>query len=100
MSTKARLTPERLLPAAYSVAALGYGDITEFLDYVEWYRDFLGIVPLEARADEDAVRLMTVHSAKGREFPHVVPHVHVNGSGSRRCARHTSSTSATHRRRR
>lgn len=49
----------------------GQGNIAEFLDYLELFREFGGTVPLEPRDDEDAVRLMTAHAAKGREFRHV-----------------------------
>jgi DNA helicase-2/ATP-dependent DNA helicase PcrA len=49
----------------------GEGSVLEFLDYLDLFRDFGGVVPLPREEDEDAVRLMTVHTAKGREFRHV-----------------------------
>jgi DNA helicase-2/ATP-dependent DNA helicase PcrA len=46
-------------------------DLSEFLEYLELFREFGGVIPLEADENEDAVRLMTAHLAKGLEFPHV-----------------------------
>lgn len=46
------------------------GDVGELMDYLEYFREARGAVCLQSD-DRDAVRLMTVHSAKGLEFPHV-----------------------------
>jgi len=46
-------------------------ELTEFLDYMALFREAGGVLPLESDANEDAVRLMTAHLAKGLEFPHV-----------------------------
>ncbi len=46
-------------------------DLHEFLEYMTLFREFGGLIPLEADENEDAVRLMTAHLAKGLEFPHV-----------------------------
>jgi DNA helicase-2/ATP-dependent DNA helicase PcrA len=46
-------------------------ELTEFLDYMSLFREAGGVIPLESSANEDAVRLMTAHLAKGLEFPHV-----------------------------
>jgi superfamily I DNA/RNA helicase len=45
--------------------------LAEFLEYMTLFREFGGVIPLEADEREDAVRLMTAHLAKGLEFPHV-----------------------------
>jgi superfamily I DNA/RNA helicase len=46
-------------------------ELTEFLDYMALFREAGGVIPLESNTNEDAVRLMTAHLAKGLEFPHV-----------------------------
>ncbi len=52
------------------------GQLREFLQYLEHFREAGGVVKLPAPAVEDGVRLMTAHNAKGLEFAHVfVPRV-------------------------
>jgi DNA helicase-2/ATP-dependent DNA helicase PcrA len=44
--------------------------IAEFLEYLDYFRQAGGSIAMPSRED-DAVRLMTAHSAKGLEFDHV-----------------------------
>lgn len=46
-------------------------DLEELVDYLGYFREANGVIPLQSDDNENAVRLMTVHGAKGLEFPHV-----------------------------
>ena len=45
--------------------------LPEFLEYLEYFEQANGTISLDEEAPGDAVQLMTVHGAKGLEFPHV-----------------------------
>ncbi len=45
--------------------------LRDFVQYLNYFREAGGDVHLDAEPPEDAVQLMTVHAAKGLEFPHV-----------------------------
>jgi DNA helicase II / ATP-dependent DNA helicase PcrA len=45
--------------------------LPEFLEYLDYFEQANGTVSLEEEVPGDAVQLMTVHGAKGLEFPHV-----------------------------
>ncbi len=51
--------------------------LPEFLEYLDYFEQAGGTLSLEDDAPGDAVQLMTVHGAKGLEFPHVFV-LHVN----------------------
>lgn len=45
--------------------------LPEFLEYLDYFEQARGTISLEDENPGDAVQLMTVHGAKGLEFPHV-----------------------------
>lgn len=96
-ASKAMRTFAAFIAAWEEKPIAGGASVLEFLDYLDMFRDFGGAVPLpvgepgerpmlagprvigrkgaaaslRSPGIEDAVRLMTVHTAKGREFRHV-----------------------------
>lgn len=46
-------------------------NLEELVDYLGYFREAGGVIPLLAKESENAVRLMTAHGVKGLEFPHV-----------------------------
>src|SRR5205823_8980206 len=47
------------------------GQLGEFLEYLDYFVEAGGAIPLNPDAAEDAVQLLTAHAAKGLEFRHV-----------------------------
>jgi DNA helicase-2/ATP-dependent DNA helicase PcrA len=47
------------------------GTLGEFMDYMEYFREAGGVIPVENPAGRDGVQLMSAHTAKGLEFEHV-----------------------------
>jgi DNA helicase-2/ATP-dependent DNA helicase PcrA len=45
--------------------------LPEFLEYLDYFEQAGGVICMDDEAAGDAVQLMTVHGAKGLEFPHV-----------------------------
>jgi DNA helicase II / ATP-dependent DNA helicase PcrA len=46
-------------------------DLGEWIEYHGYFREAGGVIPMTSKEDQDAVRLMTAHGAKGLEFAHV-----------------------------
>jgi len=46
-------------------------NLEELIDYLAYFREAGGVIPLPVTENENAVRLMSAHGAKGLEFRHV-----------------------------
>ena len=46
-------------------------ELGEWIEYLNYFREAGGVIPLTSKHDVDAVHLMTAHGVKGLEFPHV-----------------------------
>jgi len=56
------------------------GSPAEFLEYLAYFREARGTIPLASSDEDNSVKLMTAHSAKGLEFDHVFILRAVSGS--------------------
>src|SRR5207248_984573 len=62
----------RVLSApAWNFQAKDLARLAEFIEYLDYFEQAGGVIALEDDAPADTVKLMTVHGAKGLEFPHV-----------------------------
>jgi DNA helicase-2/ATP-dependent DNA helicase PcrA len=46
-------------------------ELGEWIEYLDYFREAGGVIPLTSDEDDEAVHLMTAHGVKGLEFPHV-----------------------------
>jgi DNA helicase II / ATP-dependent DNA helicase PcrA len=46
-------------------------ELGEWIEYLAYFREACGVIPMASNPNDDAVCLMSVHGAKGLEFPHV-----------------------------
>jgi DNA helicase-2/ATP-dependent DNA helicase PcrA len=46
-------------------------ELPELIEYLGYFREAGGVIPLQTPESENAVRLMTVHGAKGLELPYI-----------------------------